>query len=97
MLDKELVIVYGKIPVDEVELELDSDEGKLLIIDWVEVELFVDTYELVEELYTDSDVADDVDDMDCVETVYIDVYELVALMVELPVAVDDVELCNDSV
>lgn len=33
MLDDELVIVFVTIPVDEVELELDSDEAKLLAVD----------------------------------------------------------------
>lgn len=104
MLDNELVIVYVTIPVDEVELELDSDEDKLLAVDWVEkvelvelVELVVDTYELDEELYTDWDVVENVDELGCLETVDIDMYELVVLIVELAVAIDDVELCKDSV
>lgn len=57
----------------------------------------MDTYELDEELYTDWDVVEDVDELGCLETVDIDMYELVVLIVELAVAIDDVELCKDSV
>lgn len=57
----------------------------------------MDTYELDEELYSDWDVVEDVDKLGCLETVDIDMYELVVLIVELAVAIDDVALCKDSV
>lgn len=78
VLDRELVIVYVTIPVDEVELELDSDEAGLLTVNWVE-----------DELYTDSDVDDNVDDSEIPDAV---MYELVALDVELIMPVDDIVL-----
>lgn len=78
VLDRELVIVYVTIPVDEVELELDSDEAGLLTVNWVE-----------DELYTDSDVDDNVDDSEIPDAV---MYELVALDVELVMPVDDIVL-----